>query len=96
MIPYSMPQEKETILHFADVLGDAVSKEIIGRDEVRTKEEAVHLAEFFWKMVEASNAEDSKSGHSSEYILEKIVITLMAYYRSAGYGDEWERVADEN
>lgn len=96
MIPYNLPQEKETILHYADALNDDLTKEIIGRDLLQSKEEAEHLANFFWKMVDASNAEDKKTGESSEYILEKIIITFMAYFRSSGYEEVWERISDEH
>lgn len=96
MIPYKLPQEKETILHYANTLNDELTKEIINRDLLQNKVEAEHLANFFWKMVDASNAEDKKTGESSEYILEKIIITFMAYFRSSGYEEEWERISDEH
>ena len=46
-------------------------------------------------MVDASNEEDNKNGGNSEYILEKIIITFMAYFRSSGYENEWEEIADK-
>lgn len=95
MIPYQLPQEKETLLHYADLLSDHTAKQIIERDDIRDKEEAEHMAQFFWQMAHASNDEDKKTGQSSDYILEKIIITLMGYYRSAGYEEVWERVSDE-
>lgn len=95
MIQYNLPQEKETILHYADALNDDFTKEIVDRGLLQSKEEAEHLANFFWKMVDASNSEDKKTGESSEYILEKIIITFMAYFRSSGYEEEWERISDE-
>ena len=95
MIPYALPQEKETILHYADLLSDKTTKGIIEKDLLRSKEEAIHLANFFWNMVEESNKEDKRTGESTEYILEKIIITFMAYFRSSGYEDEWETVSDE-
>ena len=95
MIPYNLPQEKETILRYADILGDELTKNIIERDALQSKEEAVHLAKFFWEMVNASNEEDKKTSEGSEYILEKIIITLMAFFRSSGYEDEWEKISDQ-
>ncbi|GLS25505.1 hypothetical protein GCM10007877_12190 [Marinibactrum halimedae] len=47
-------------------------------------------------MVRESNKQDEKTGDNSEYILEKIIITLMAYYRSSGFEEEWEEVSDKN
>lgn len=96
MLPYTLTEEKETILHYAKLLGDATTEAIIQQDELRSRDEALHLAGFFWRMVAASNTEDEKTGSGSEYILEKIIITLMAYFRSAGYEAEWEEVADKN
>lgn len=95
MVPYRLPQEKQTLLHYATLLNDQVAKRIINEDVIKTAEDAIKFAQFFWKMVDESNVEDKKSGNSSEHILEKIIITLMAYFRSNGFEDEWERVSDE-
>lgn len=95
MIPYRLPQEKETLLHYADLLNDATAKRIIENDAIRNADEATYLAQFFWRMVDQSNIEDTTSGNNSEYILEKIIITLMSYFRSCGYEEQWERVSDE-
>lgn len=95
MIPYNLPQEKLTILHYADLLNDSLTKEIIENDRIKSEAAAEHLANFFWSMVDESNEEDKKTGESSEYILEKIIITFMAYFRSSGYEEVWEKVSDE-
>ena len=95
MIPYKLQEEKETILKYAKLLNDKITESIIDRDAVLNKEEAVHLAEFYWKMVDASNEEDKKTGDNSEYILEKIIITFMAYFRSSGYENVWEEISDK-
>lgn len=94
MIPYSLAEEKEFLMRYAEMLGDNAAKEIIKRDAISSKDEAIHFAEFFWAAVDLSNDEDKKNGSSSEYILEKIIITLMAYFNSAGFNDEWELVVD--
>ena len=95
MIPYRLPQEKEMLLHYADLLNDTTARQIIENNSITNADEAIHLAQFFWRMVDQSNIEDKKSGNNSEYILEKIIITLMAYFRSNGYEAEWEQVSDE-
>ena len=95
MIPYRLPQEKETLLHYADLLNDTMARQIIENNSITNADEAIHLAQFIWRMVDQSNIEDKKSGNKSEYILEKIIITLMAYFRSNGYEAEWEQVSDE-
>ena len=96
MIPYILPEEKTTILQYVKLLNDAETEEIIKRDELRNKKEAIHLAQFFWNMVKASNEEDKKTGNNSEYILEKIIITFMAYFRLSGFENEWEEISDKN
>lgn len=95
MIPYKLPEEKKTILKYAKLLNDKTTESIIERDAILNEKEAVHLAEFYWKMINASNDEDKKIGGNSEYILEKIIITFMAYFRSSGYENEWEEVSDK-
>lgn len=96
MIPYQLPQEKQTLLHYAELLNDSTAKKIIEQDSLTSQEEAEYFARFFWQTAHASNDEDKRTGESSDYILEKIIISLMAYYRSSGFESVWERVADEN
>ena len=91
MIPYSHADEKETILYYAELLSDSKTKSIIENDSIKNNDEAIHLAEFFWKMAKASNDNDT----NSEYILEKIISSLMAYYRTTGYEETWEEIADK-
>lgn len=96
MIPYKLPEEKETLLRYAELLGDVASKEVIERDGLRNTQEALNFAEFFWRAVLESNHQDKKNNECSDYIFEKIIITLMAYYNSSGYEAEWEAVSDGN
>jgi hypothetical protein len=95
MIPYKTINEKQTILFYADRLNDPLTKLIVEKDQIENKEEALHIAQFYWKMVECSN-QDEDNGHPNEcdVYLEKVLITLMAYFRSSGYEDEWEEFAD--
>lgn len=94
MIPYKLPEEKAFILRYAKLLNDDRAESIVIRDCIQSEDEAEHLARFFWKMVERSNQEDKKNDDNSESILEKIVITLMAYYHSSGFEEQWETVSD--
>jgi hypothetical protein len=95
VIPYTHADEKSTLLYYANLLNDKTAKAIIERDSIDNKDEAIHFASFFWEMARQSNEEDVKLNKSSEYILEKIINTLMAYYRKIGYEDQWEEVADK-
>lgn len=54
MIEYQYPEEKQVALIFAAALNDKVAKEIIVRGSVSSKDEAIHLSQFFWKMVTLS------------------------------------------
>lgn len=94
MIPYRLPEEKETLLYYSDLLDDVTSRQIIEQGSIKSSDEAVKFAEFFWKAVAESNSQDKLNGTNSEYIFEKIIVTLMAYYRNSGYENEWEEVSD--
>jgi hypothetical protein len=96
MIPYALPEEKQTLLYYAELLESGIAKTVIENDQISSKEEAIAFANFYWAMVVKSNEEDIKTGFSSDYILEKIIITLMAYYRSSGFEREWDYVSDQH
>lgn len=96
MITYKLSEEKEMLLRYAQLLDDSSSLEILNRGLVRDKQEAIHFAEFFWRVVAESANQDKANNESSEYILEKIIVTIMAYFRSAGYEEEWEMVSDRH
>ena len=95
MIPYSLTDEKDTILAYAELFNDKTTKKIIEKDSLQSNEEAIHLANFFWDMVRESNKLDKEKNTNSEFILEKIINTFMAYYRTSGYEQQWEEVADK-
>lgn len=96
MITYKLPEEKETLLLYAQLLDDTTSLEIVQRGFVKDRQESIHFAEFFWRVVAESANQDKANNENSEYILEKIIVTLMAHFRSAGYEEEWEMVCDRN
>jgi len=95
MITWKLNEEKEMILYYANLLSDSETKKIIERGEIINKEEALHIAEFFWEMVKKSNEIQYKNSPTEcEFLLEKIINTLMAYFRRTGYESEWEAFAD--
>ncbi|MFO1367885.1 MAG: hypothetical protein U1F46_02745 [Marinagarivorans sp.] len=96
MIPYRIAEEKQTLLYYAQVLNDSRSIAIIEQDRLTIKDEALHFAQFFWAMVHESNRETHKLRADDEYILEQIIVTLMAYFRSSGHEKEWEMISDQN
>ena len=95
MIEWKSSAEKEMVIFYADLLNDEKTIKIIERNEILNKEEALHVAEFFWRMVEKSNEFQYKGDPvECEFLLEKVINTLMAYFRRAGYESEWEAFAD--
>ncbi len=46
-------------------------------------------------MIHYKLPEEKETDDNSEYILEKIIITFMAYFRSSGYDNEWEEISDK-
>lgn len=96
MVAYKLPEEQETLLHYAQLFDDSTSLEILQRGFVKDKPEAIHFAEFFWRVVAESANQDRVNNENSEYILEKIIVTLMTCFRSSGYEEEWEMVSDRS
>ncbi len=95
MIPWKIQAEKEIVIFYANILEDKFPLKIIEKNEINSKEEALHFAEFFWKMVQKSNeVQYEGNAINCEYLLEKVIITLMAYFRSSGYEEEWEIFSD--
>jgi len=95
MIPYSHADEKNTILAYAELFKDKTIQKIIEKDSIQSNEEAIHLANFFWDMARESNKLDKEKNINSEFILEKVINTLMAYYRASGYEQQWVEVAEK-
>ncbi|PUA26682.1 MAG: hypothetical protein B0W54_23380 [Cellvibrio sp. 79] len=95
MIDWKSSTEKEMVIFYAGLLNDEKTIKIIERNEIVNKEEALQVAEFFWRMVEKSNEFQYKGDAvECEFLLEKVINTLMAYFRRAGYESEWEAFAD--
>jgi len=95
MIGWKINEEKDMVLYYAKLLNDEETIKIIERNEIHGKNEALHVAEFFWKMVEKSNELQYKNDPvECEFLLEKVINTFMAYFRSSGYEAEWEAFAD--
>lgn len=100
MIRFKFSEESEYITHYAKKLDDAAMLEILRRGEVHSAEEAVHLSQFFWRMVDAS-VEDEKNNVSlpwpegAEFWNEKLMTSLSGYLERAGYEAQWDQVVDE-
>lgn len=91
MIPYKYPEEKIVALEFASLLNDELTKNILHKNAVGSREEAIHLSQFFWRMVEKSaegNIQLPCEG-GSEYWTEKLYNSIGGYLEKAGYSAEW-------
>lgn len=97
MIEYSYEEEKTVALFMADVLSDDLAKQIIERGSVQSKDEAVHLAQFFWKIVNrsAEGGLQLPCEGSSQYWTEKLYNSLGGYLENAGYEQEWNDELDK-
>ena len=97
MIQYKYPEEKIVALTFAELLQDNTAKKILELGSVNSREEAIHLSQFFWRMIEKS----AQGGvllpcdGSSEYWTEKLYNSLGGHLEQAGYGAEWDEEVDK-
>ncbi|WP_020410183.1 hypothetical protein [Hahella ganghwensis] len=96
MIYYKFEEEKQIVLHYAHMMKDEKTIDIINLGSVAGSEEAEHLSRFFWDMVGLSII-DSAKGVSvcglqnvetwNEYIME----SFRRYFHEHGFSDEWNR-----
>ncbi|TQV83988.1 hypothetical protein FKG94_04765 [Exilibacterium tricleocarpae] len=103
MLDFSGNDQKAKLvaLHYANQFDDLITIELIeNKREVTDKDEARKLAEFYWKMLDAS-AEDQENGVKVlgevglQYWMERLLNIVGGYLSSIGYEDEWNKVCDE-
>ena len=92
---------KDVCLHYANKLNAQNLISILASiDPVKSKEEALELSRFFWKMVDAS-IEDRDNGvevlgeTDLQFWMERSMNIFSGYLRSIGYEDQWEQASDE-
>jgi hypothetical protein len=79
---------------------DVVLAMLTNSAEVKNKEEAILLAEFFWQLVDAT-ARDREEGKvvlgeaNLQYWVERLLNIIGGYLKRNGYEVEWEKVCDE-
>jgi hypothetical protein len=97
MIEYRYNEERIVALLFAEELHDELAKEILLRGRVLSKEEAKHLSQFFWHMVNKSAEGRIRlpCEGSSQYWTEKLYNSIGGYLENAGYGKEWDGEVDK-
>lgn len=70
MIIYKLPEEKEALLRYTQLLDDSTSLEILQRGFVKDKQEAIHFAEFFWRVVaESARMQENSNPNRKKYDL---------------------------
>lgn len=100
MISYRFDEERQFALHYAHQLEDALTLSILESGRVRNRDDAIHLSRFFWRMVDASIA-DEKAGielpwdENAEFWTEKLLHTFSGYLQGAGYEAAWDEVSDQ-
>ena len=96
MTIFSFPEEATVLWHFCDLLGDKQSAELIQCARLNSAEEARHLSQLFWKMIDysANNKVSLPVEGGSEFWLEKIYNSLGGFIEQQGYGDIWQEEVD--
>jgi hypothetical protein len=95
MIEYKFPEEKDIALHYAKLLKNIDTEEILVRGFVTNKEEALKLKDFYWSMLDQS-VKDQGEGvevlkrEGVESWMEYIFHSFNGYFVSNGYEEEWD------
>lgn len=97
MIQYAFEEEKKTALLLAELLNDSKALKIIKKDGVNSNEEARHLSQFFWRMVDITAQQniDVPFDESAKYWVEKLYNTFGGYLEKAGYEAIWDEEVDK-
>ena len=92
MINFKTKEEKELLLHYADVFDNDTVKRILD-EGVKNSDEAKVLAKFYWDMLDQTVI-DEKNGkficEDLDYYLESILYLIGGYLRLNGYAAEWD------
>ena len=99
MIRYKFEEEPKYAMYYARRLGDDRALSLIEAGEVGSSEDAFYLSDFFWRMVDASiadekNEEELPWSEGAEFWNEKLMNSISGYLERAGYEREWDEVLD--
>ena len=103
MLDFSGRDEKakDVCLYYAGKLKSENLIDILAaKASVASKEQAIELSCFFWKMVDSS-IEDRDNGvevlgeSDLQFWMERCMNIISGYLYSIGYEEEWEQVSDE-
>ena len=103
MLDFSANDEKAKLvaLHYANQFNDTDIVELLENQRaVENREEAIKLAEFYWKMLDAFAGDQENSIEvlgeiGLQYWMERLLNIISGYLVNLGYEKEWEKVCDE-
>jgi hypothetical protein len=99
MINFKTEEEKSFVMFYVKKIGDDLTRTLFEKMSVSNSEEAIHLSNFFWDMVDAA-IQDEKNNikgewdTSAEFITEKVMYAISGYLEKNGYETEWDQVSD--
>ncbi len=99
MIIFKYPEERDIIFYYAGKLADHRAAEIFANEVGIDEAAALHISEFFWKMVDSSivctKEKNYPWGDGAEFWNEKILNSLSGYLERFGFIDIWDSVVDK-
>lgn len=103
MLNFSGRDQKaqDVCLYYVDKLGAETLKDILQSNApVTSKDEALQLSKFFWKMLDASIADRDNGvevlGETDlQFWMERSMNIISGYLSKIGYEEEWEKATDE-
>ena len=97
MISYNFPEEKEFIAFLAEKIGDSDIPELLEGSKSISKEQAVRISRFFWRMidlsVELNGSQDCPWPEGYEFWSEKVLQSVAAFLKNSGYENSLHEAA---
>ncbi|WP_020410223.1 hypothetical protein [Hahella ganghwensis] len=96
MINFRDQEQKDVFLHFARALNDDLAVAVAEHQkEVTTKEDAINLARFYWRMVDQAvladrNSEAINGIVGMQSIMEDLINIVGGYLERNGFAEQWE------
>ncbi len=96
MINFRDQDQKRVFVHFAKVLNDGLALAVAEHEkEISTKEEAEHLAKFYWRMVDQAviadrNREEIEGVLGMQAIMEDLINVVGGYLERIGFAEQWD------
>lgn len=99
MILFRHPEERDILFYYCGKLSDYRSAEILAGEIEMDESAALHISDFFWKMVDCSiictNEKRYPWGDGAEFWNEKILNSLSGSLERLGFITVWDSVVDK-